>query len=187
MTRNERSAGFICFRRRHGADVPGGDGNFEYLVLDYGRHWEYAKGHVNPGESDLEAAVRELREETGIRDIQVVEGFRHELVYFFRDRRKGLIRKTVVFFLAETGVADADVMLSHEHVAFAFLPFDDALKRVTFAGAKQVLRAANERLTASADDTPLTTPGDDSTSGSTPSPESAPRLFDPANPPSRGA
>jgi len=78
MTRHERSAGFICYRRR--ADVSSG---IEYLLLDYGRHWEYAKGHVDPGESDLDAAVRELREETGISDVHVVEGFRHELLYFF--------------------------------------------------------------------------------------------------------
>src|SRR4051812_30501293 len=107
MVRNERSAGFICFRRR--SDVP--DAGIEYLVLDYGRHWEYAKGHVDRGESDLDAAIRELREETGIRDANVVDGFRHELLYFFRDRRKGLIRKTVVFFLAETGVTDDEVTL----------------------------------------------------------------------------
>ena len=77
MARNERSAGFICFRRRD--DVPGG---VEYLLLDYGRHWEYAKGHVDPGEKDLDAAVRELREETAITDPRVIDGFRHELVYF---------------------------------------------------------------------------------------------------------
>ena len=51
MARLERSAGFICFRRQD--DAPGG---VEYLLLDYGRHWEYAKGHVNQGESDLDAA-----------------------------------------------------------------------------------------------------------------------------------
>jgi len=50
----------------------------------------------------------------------------------------------VVFFLAETGVSDADVVLSHEHVAFAFLPYEEAVKRVTFAGARQVLRAAHD-------------------------------------------
>jgi len=171
MARHERSAGFICFRRR-GNDVPG---NIEYLLLDYGRHWEYAKGHVNRGESDLDAAVRELREETGITDVHVVEGFRHELVYFFRDRRKGLIRKTVVFFLAETSVGDDEVLLSEEHIAFAFLPYEEAVKRVTFAGARQVLRAAHERLTGGTGEQPP------------PSPDDAPRLLDPANPPPAGA
>ena len=48
-----------------------------------------------------EAALRELREETGIGDVELVDDFRHEIVYFFRPPGKGLVRKTVVFFLGE--------------------------------------------------------------------------------------
>ena len=147
MARNERSAGFILFRRGPAASASAdasAASPVEFLLLDYGRHWEFAKGHVHAGESDLDAARRELTEETGIDDARVIPGFREEPVYFFRDRKKGLVRKTVVFFLAETKAAD--VVLSHEHVGFAFLPLDQALKRVTFAGARQVLRAAHDHL-----------------------------------------
>jgi len=137
MTRNERSAGFIAY---HVAP----SGGIEYLTLNYGRHWDFPKGHVESGEDDLAAAIRELREETGLTDPRVVPGFRHEIVYYFRDRRKGLIRKTVVFFLAE--MSGRDVALSHEHVGFEFLPFEQALKRVTYPTAKAVLKAAHEHL-----------------------------------------
>jgi len=140
MTRNERSAGFIAY---HVAPPPGG---IEYLLLNYGRHWDFPKGHVERGEDDLGAAVRELQEETGLSDPRVVPGFRHEIVYYFRDRRKGLVRKTVVFFLAE--MSGRDVALSREHVGFEFLHFDQALKRVTYPTAKAVLRAAHEHLSA---------------------------------------
>ena len=75
-----------------------------------------------------------------------VPGFQQEIVYFFRSGRHGLIRKTVVFFLAE--VAKTDVILSEEHVGYEFLSYEQAVKRATFAAAKQLLRAAHECLTA---------------------------------------
>ena len=150
MARNERSAGFIVYRRPPAgpaaAASPDAPVGVEYLLLDYGRHWDFAKGHVEKGEDDLAAATRELAEETGIRGVRVVPGFRHEITYFFRHRSKGLIRKVVVFFLAE--VPSEAVTLSHEHVGYAFLPAEAAIERVTFANAKQVLRLAHEHLQA---------------------------------------
>ena len=144
MARNERSAGFLIFHRG-----PGGAANdLRFLLLDYGRHWDFAKGHVDKGETDLEAAVRELREETGITQITTVPDFQQEIVYFFRSGRHGLVRKTVVFFLAE--VAKTDVILSEEHVGFEFLPYEQAVKRATFAAAKELLRSAHEHLTSPA-------------------------------------
>ena len=141
MARAERSAGFLIVHRR-----PGTPDELRFLLLDYGRHWDFAKGHVHKGESDFDAAVRELREETGITGISPVADFQQEIVYFFRSGRHGLIRKTVVFFLAE--VTKADVILSEEHVGFEFLPYEQALKRATFAAAKELLRAAHDRLAA---------------------------------------
>lgn len=145
MARHERSAGFIIYHA--GTD---GDGEVEYLVLDYGRHWDFPKGHVEAGEDDLAAAVRELHEETGLTDPRVVPGFRHEITYFFRSRRRGkdgasdLVRKTVVFFLAE--VTCREIALSREHAGFEFLRYDVALKRTTYASAKEVLRLAHAYL-----------------------------------------
>ena|SRR5687767_1514727 len=141
MARAERSAGFLIVHRR-----PGTPDELRFLLLDYGRHWDFAKGHVHKGESDYDAAVRELREETGITDISPVPDFQQEIVYFFRSGRHGLIRKTVVFFLAE--VTKTDVILSEEHVGFEFLSYEQALKRATFAAAKELLRAAHDRLTS---------------------------------------
>jgi len=97
MTRTERSAGMIVFR-----PDKGGRDQYSFLLLDYGQHWDFPKGHVDAGESDLAAAVRELREETGIDDAQIIDGFSHEITYFFRGRGSQLVRKTVIFFLART-------------------------------------------------------------------------------------
>ena len=135
--RRERSAGVVVYRH-------GDDGARRYLLLDYGRFWDYPKGHVERGEDDAAAALRELAEETGIGDAQLVPGFVKEIAYFFRDRTGALIRKEVVFFAVQT--SRQRVKLSHEHEGSAWLPFDEALARLTYANAKQVLRDANAFL-----------------------------------------
>jgi len=139
MAHHERSAGVIAFRSD--AAAPGGR---VFLLLDYGRFWDFPKGHLDEGEDDLTAALRELEEETGINDAHVIDGFAREMAYFFRDKRKGLIRKAVIFFLAET--QRKRVRISHEHVGSAFLSLDEAIERLTYRNAKDVLRAAGEFL-----------------------------------------
>jgi 8-oxo-dGTP pyrophosphatase MutT (NUDIX family) len=139
MARQERSAGFVIYHVSPSRQP-------EYLLLDYGRHWDFAKGHLEGDEDDLAAARRELREETGIDDARVLADFRHQITYYFRDRKKGLVRKTVVFFLGETRAEAHDIVLSHEHEGFVFLPFAKALKRITYPNARQVLKLANEAL-----------------------------------------
>ena len=134
-----RSAGVVVYRISPRQTEP------EFLLLDNGRFWDYPKGHVEAGEDDLTAALRELREEAGIADAELADGFRHEITYFFRDKRRRLIRKTVVFFLAQTD--SSDVTLSNEHVGSAFLPFDEALARLSYPNAKGILQAAQDHLT----------------------------------------
>ena len=57
---------------------------------------------------------------------------------------RGLVRKTVVFFLGSTG--SERVTLSHEHVGYEWLPLDEAVDRLNYATAKAALRAAGEYL-----------------------------------------
>jgi len=134
MARKERSAGIVLVdtakQRR-------------YLLLDYGQYWDFPKGHVEKGETDLQAALRELREETGVNDPGVIPGFAHEIRYFFR-KKKTLIDKTVVFFLAQT--SKTQIKLSDEHVGFEFLGYEDALRRLTYPNAKALLQLAEQHL-----------------------------------------
>ena len=99
--------------------------------------------HVEKGEELLTTIKRECKEETGITDLKFIDGFRKEIEYFFR-RGKELIKKKVIFLLAETKTRK--VTLSYEHVDYAWLPYKEALERVTFKNAKEVLRKANRFL-----------------------------------------
>jgi DNA polymerase len=141
MDRNQRSAGFVIFR--HGTG-----GTPQYLLLDYGRHWDFTKGHVEKKEDDLAAAIRELEEETGLSHPTIVPDFQHEIKYFFRDRKHHIVEKTVIFFLAEVG--DQKIVLSDEHVGSAYLPFDEAIKQLTYASSREILRLAQAHLRAKA-------------------------------------
>ncbi|MDW8261535.1 MAG: bis(5'-nucleosyl)-tetraphosphatase [Phycisphaerales bacterium] len=132
----EKSAGVVLFRRSP-------RGRREYLLLDYGRHWDFPKGHLEPGEDDLSAALRELREETGIEQVRIVPGFRRAITYFFRSGKQ-LVRKTVVFFLAQAETSE--VRLSREHAAAAWLEYPEALERITHASAGDVLKHAEALL-----------------------------------------
>jgi len=136
-TTHERSAGIIVFRKDP-------QGERLYLLLDYGRYWDYPKGHVEAGEDERAAALRELAEETGIKDVDLMDDFRHEIGYFFRSKGRGLVRKTVVFFLGE--VESDQVQLSHEHVGYEWLKGQEALARVKYPTAKQVMQAALAHL-----------------------------------------
>jgi bis(5'-nucleosidyl)-tetraphosphatase len=137
--RREFSAGFVLFR-----DTPEGP---LFLLLDYGRHWDYAKGHLEEGESQWQAAVRELREETGIRRVERIGKFKYDVFYTFHSPKKGRVDKTVTFFLGKTDVSK--VSLSDEHSGHAWLSYEEALEKLTFGNARQLLRAAWRALTQS--------------------------------------
>ena len=134
--RQQKSAGIVLFRNASNKN--------EFLLLNYPQgHWDFIKGKVEPGETLYETASRETKEETGISDIEFIDGFEESVEYDFRFKKEN-IHKKVIFFLAKTN--EKNIKLSHEHNDFVWLEYDDALKKTTFRNAKNVLSKANERL-----------------------------------------
>lgn len=122
------------------------DENFEikYLILNYSYgHWDFPKGNIELGETETETIKREVMEETGIKDIKLIEGFRQQISYKYRKKSK-LVNKSVIYYLAETN--SNKVMLSFEHINFAWLNFNDALEKLSFDNSKRVLKNAKEFL-----------------------------------------
>jgi bis(5'-nucleosidyl)-tetraphosphatase len=132
----EISAGVVLFRTTQ---------QREYLLLDYGAHWDFPKGHIEAGENPQTTAARELQEETGIRDARLIPGFKESMRYFYRKAGEGTL-KVVIYFLAETPTGD--VTLSHEHSGYLWLPYEEALKRLTFKNARDLLTKAHTFLDA---------------------------------------
>lgn len=64
--------------------------------------WGFPKGHVDPGESLLEAARREIREEAGLTDLDLREEVGEVSYRFYDPQRQLNVFKTSVYFLATT-------------------------------------------------------------------------------------
>ncbi len=114
-------------------------GKRRYLILRHrnGGHWSLPKGHIEPGESEQEAALREAREETGISDVEIVPGFRALSQYRFY--RRGIpVDKEVVYFLGRTD-AQQEVKLSQEHTDWRWADYEEAISTLTYEDTRSVL------------------------------------------------
>lgn len=131
----EKSAGVIVFRRHPEEGV-------QFLVLYHrGSYWNFPKGKLEERESEMEAALRELKEEAGIDRIRVIDGFREQTQFFFKENRGGrveLIKKDMALYLAEAGM-DVVPVLSHEHNGYAWLDAKQAAKFLKFKSLKEII------------------------------------------------
>ncbi|HIA10286.1 MAG TPA: NUDIX domain-containing protein [Candidatus Nitrosopelagicus sp.] len=136
--RKQKSAGIVLFRNISNEN--------EFLLLNYPQgHWDFIKGKIEQNETPHETAIRETKEETGITNIEFVDGFEESVEYDFRFKKED-IHKKVIFFLAKTN--EKNIKLSHEHNDYLWLEYNDALKKTTFENAKNVLTKANEFLSS---------------------------------------
>ncbi|MEK7519187.1 MAG: NUDIX domain-containing protein [Patescibacteria group bacterium] len=138
----EKSAGAIIFRKENG--------KIYYLLLNYSAlsgkgktYWGFSKGHIEQGEKTGETIRREVREETGIRDIRFIKGFKSLEKYFFRNKEKTIF-KTVFYLLAQTKTKE--IKISFEHIGYRWLPYEQALRQLTFKNAKGIIKKANDFL-----------------------------------------
>lgn len=111
----------------------------EYLLLlsDY---WGFAKGHIERGETERAAAVREILEESGLA-VTLLDGFRRVDRYTFK--RKGEpVEKQNVYFVGPA--KNRRVRLSPEHKDVIWLTFNQAMELLPYEGGRKILRQANE-------------------------------------------
>jgi bis(5'-nucleosidyl)-tetraphosphatase len=135
----EFSAGAIIFRKEAGMPL------FLLLYSNRNKIWGFPKGHIEPGESEDKAVLREVEEEAGITGLRFVNGFRKEDIYEAisnREPNKGsAIEKHSVYFLCETKTMDVKVD-SHEITDYKWLITDEAMKLLKFDSLKRILSKA---------------------------------------------
>lgn len=144
----EKSAGAIIFRRAGPPEKSQASKTIKYLLLHYeSGHWDFPRGHIERGETERETAARETEEETGIKKINFIPGFRQALSWFYRKKigKKMLVSsKTAVLFLAET--KSRQIKISGEHIGYKWLVFSKAIEQLTFQKSQKILEKANEFL-----------------------------------------
>ena len=130
------SAGAILFRDTRGRR--------EYLLLkSRPGDWEFPKGGVEPGEELQQTAIREIKEEAGIYDFRLLNGFRDDYDYVFQANGK-TIYKTVHLFIAESFEASAE--LSKEHRDLQWRDYEQAINTITQDGPREILKDAHAFL-----------------------------------------
>lgn len=135
--RRETSAGGVVFRRSSA-------GARYLLILDGNRNWGFPKGHLHDGESPLEAARREVGEETGLVDLLLC-GELGVIDWYFRARGE-LIHKDCHLYLFES--PDGEVVPQGEEgiTACSWHSLEEALRATTWENSRTVLQAAARRV-----------------------------------------
>jgi len=132
----EQSAGTVLFIEE--------DKEKLFLLLHYPTgHWDFVKGKIENNESHEQAVIRETKEETGITDIEFIKGFKEKIEYSFKFNGD-IVQKEVIFFLAKTNTKQ--VKISYEHLDYVWLDFNNALNKITYENAKNVLINAKNYL-----------------------------------------
>lgn len=126
-----KSCGFVAYKRIE---------NQNYYLIIKGLNGEigFPKGHMEIGESELQTAIRELKEETGI-EVNTVSGFRRQIEYPL-----SLIPNTVkqsVYFLGKC-ISYSIIPQETEIAEAKFVSYEDALNVLAFKETKDILRDA---------------------------------------------
>jgi len=98
------------------------------------------KGHPDGDESPLEAAVREVREETGV-EAEPIEKL-GEIEYTY-ERKRRPVDKRVAFWLFEYRSGDLDP--DHEIASARWMPLEEAARSLTYEGEREMVRRALSR------------------------------------------
>ena len=130
-----KSCGFVAYKRTENV-------NYYLIIKSPNGDIGFPKGHMEDGESEIDTAHRELKEETGV-EVEVIDGFRRQIEYPLRRVPDAV--KRVIYFLGRC-TKDGIVCQEGEVLEAEFVPYAKAVEMLTFNEMKDILREAEEFL-----------------------------------------
>lgn len=124
--RKETSVGCIIFK----------DDKVLLIFQNNTNFWGFPKGHMEKGETELETAKREVKEEIGL-DVDINPKYRYVLHYVVRNE----IDKTTILYLAKP-TSNEIVKQDSEIKEVKWLDFNDAIDLLTYEDSKELLKKA---------------------------------------------
>ncbi len=127
--KKEKSCGAVVYRK--------GENGLEILLIKHrnGGHWAFPKGHVEKKETESETALREIREETGLK-VKLDTGFREMVTY----SPKPNVMKDVIYFAAKAKKEEVHAQ-PEEVLEIGWKAPEEALELVTYATDREILQA----------------------------------------------
>lgn len=104
------------------------------LIKQNGGDWTFPKGHVEENETEIETAIREVKEETNI-DVEI-EGNKRYTIEYMTD--KGIL-KEVVFFTAQMVGGEIKAQES-EIMDIKWLDFEEAISTITYDNTRELFK-----------------------------------------------
>ncbi len=135
--REETSAGGVVVRLD-------GERTLVLLIRDAHQAWGFPKGHVERDEGPEDAALREVREETGLANLEVI-GPLDTLQWTFRSRGAH-VRKSCHFFAMATPDVRTRPQRREGIVSCRWVTIDEGVRLLTHESARDMLDAARERI-----------------------------------------
>lgn len=110
------------------------------IIQQAAGHWGFPKGHVEDGETEVETAIREIKEETNL-DVEIDESHRYVEHY---SPKEG-VEKDVVLFVAK--MIGGEIKAQEEEVQkIKWLSYEEAIQTITYDNSRSVLKEAWKEL-----------------------------------------